>query len=126
MHYDSGWQHLAGFRMRSRIDRKGRGDASRHPNRFAWIRIENQYDRDSDNAYSDYSTVVTVNALPPTALMAGATLSVSGQPQTFTFSASDPSPVDQALTFSYLINWGDGSAQQTNNEHVSLCRRLPR
>jgi Ca2+-binding RTX toxin-like protein len=36
---------------------------------------------------------------------------VRGQARTFTFNASDPSPVDQAASFSYAIAWGDGSTQ---------------
>src|SRR5262249_25551677 len=35
------------------------------------------------------------------------------QTRTFSLSASDPSAVDQAAGFDYLITWGDGSPQQT-------------
>ncbi|HVX64411.1 MAG TPA: Ig-like domain-containing protein [Pirellulales bacterium] len=68
---------------------------------------------DKDGGYTDYTTVVTVNNVPPTASVAGPTLAVRGQTQTFTLAASDPSPVDQAAAFSYLVDWGDGSPQQT-------------
>lgn len=68
---------------------------------------------DKDGGYTDYTTVVTVNNALPTAAAAGPAVAVRGQTQTFTLSASDPSPVDQAATFSYLVDWGDGSPQQT-------------
>src|SRR5207248_1887613 len=36
---------------------------------------------------------------------------VAGQERDFTFAATDPSAVDQAATFTYQIDWGDGSTQ---------------
>jgi hypothetical protein len=68
---------------------------------------------DKDNGFTDYTTVVTVNNLPPAAGASGPATGVRGQPRLFTFTASDPSPVDQAASFTFVINWGDGSAQQT-------------
>jgi hypothetical protein len=68
---------------------------------------------DKDNGFTDYTTVVTVNNLPPAAGVSGPATGVRGQPRLFTFTASDPSPVDQAASFTFVINWGDGSAQQT-------------
>jgi Ca2+-binding RTX toxin-like protein len=56
---------------------------------------------------------VTVIAATPTAFIQGPTSGVRGQPLTFTFSATSPSPVEQAGPFTYTINWGDGSPVQT-------------
>jgi len=53
--------------------------------------------------------LITVNNVPPTAAITGPTDGVRGQPRTFTLSASDPSPVDQAAGFTFNIDWGDGS-----------------
>jgi uncharacterized delta-60 repeat protein len=64
---------------------------------------------DKDGGFSDYQTTVTVNDVAPTATAAGPATSVRGQPQTFTFTASDPSPADQAAGFAYTIDWGDGT-----------------
>jgi PKD repeat protein len=60
-------------------------------------------------------TLVTETVAPvaPTAAVSGPTNGVPGQPRTFTFTASDPSPTDQAAGFVYTITWGDGSALQT-------------
>src|SRR5438445_2568811 len=41
----------------------------------------------------------------------GPTDGVRGQLRTFTLSANDPSPVDQAAGFTFNIDWGDGSTQ---------------
>jgi Ca2+-binding RTX toxin-like protein len=54
---------------------------------------------------------ITVLNVPPTAALTGPTDGVRGQPRTFTLSANDPSPVDQAAGFTFNINWGDGSIQ---------------
>jgi hypothetical protein len=57
------------------------------------------------------SLTVTVLNVPPTAAVSGPADAVPGQSRTWTFSASDPSPVDQAAPFTYQITWGDGSTQ---------------
>jgi hypothetical protein len=57
------------------------------------------------------SLTVTVLNVPPTAAVSGPADAVPGQSRTWTFSASDPSPVDQAAPFTYQINWADGSTQ---------------
>src|SRR5262249_25026567 len=36
---------------------------------------------------------------------------VRGQARTFTLTATDPSSVDQAAGFTFVINWGDGMTQ---------------
>src|SRR5262249_13264863 len=64
------------------------------------------------NSSSD-ELVVTVNNVAPSAAVTGPATGVRGQTRTFTFTASDPSPVDQAGGFTYAINWGDGSPIQS-------------
>jgi hypothetical protein len=55
----------------------------------------------------------TVALVAPTAGVSGPSNGVPGQPRTFTFTASDSDPTDQAAGFVYTINWGDGTATQT-------------
>jgi hypothetical protein len=58
----------------------------------------------------------TITNVAPVAAISGPTdgfQGVQGQTRTFTLTATDPSPVDQAAGFTYTINWGDGSAVQT-------------
>src|SRR5207247_8077804 len=57
------------------------------------------------------SATLTINNVAPTATIAGPSSGVRGQPRTFTLSASDLSPVDQAAGFTFTIDWGDGSTQ---------------
>jgi uncharacterized delta-60 repeat protein len=64
---------------------------------------------DKDNGYTQYQTTVTVTDVPPTAAASGPGASVAGQPQTYTFTAQDVSPIDQAASFSYRIDWDDGT-----------------
>ena len=70
---------------------------------------------DGRGGESIVATTFTVTNAPPTD--ADLTPSVSqagpGQPVTFTFTATDPSPVDQAASFTWIVNWGDGSPLQT-------------
>ncbi len=54
---------------------------------------------------------VTVTNVAPAASVSGPASGVRGQARTFTFSANDPSPADQAAGFTYSITWGDGSTQ---------------
>jgi Ca2+-binding RTX toxin-like protein len=68
---------------------------------------------DKDGGLGTGSTSIRVNNVPPTASAAGPPDGVRGQERDFTFSAQDPSPIDQAACFTYTINWGDGSPVQT-------------
>jgi hypothetical protein len=63
------------------------------------------------SAVSTATETVTVLNVPPAVAFGGPTDAVPGQTRTFTFSATDPSPVDQAAGFTYQITWGDGSTQ---------------
>jgi hypothetical protein len=58
------------------------------------------------------SAALTVLNAPPTALLAGPSSGVRGQSRTFTLTATDPSPVDQAAGFTFSIDWGDGTTQE--------------
>jgi hypothetical protein len=59
------------------------------------------------------TATIKVTAVPPTASVSGPTSGVESQNQPFIFSAHEPSSADAADGFTYLINWGDGSAPQT-------------
>lgn len=58
----------------------------------------------------NHLVIVTVQNVAPTAVITGPADAVPGESQTYTFSAIDPSPVDQAATITYQINWGDGQS----------------
>jgi hypothetical protein len=66
---------------------------------------------DNDNGQGVGSASIQVNNVAPTAGLSGPVNGVPGQPRTFTFYATDPSPVDQAAGFTYTVNWGDGTSQ---------------
>lgn len=69
---------------------------------------------DAHGEYIDSAaTTLTVNDTPPTPSVSGPAAEVVGQPQTFSLAATDPSSVDTAAGFSFLVNWGDGSPTQT-------------
>jgi Ca2+-binding RTX toxin-like protein len=57
------------------------------------------------------TVTVTVNNLPPLGQVNGPTSATRGQPLSFTFTANDFGPTDQASPFTYTIIWGDGSSQ---------------
>jgi uncharacterized delta-60 repeat protein len=58
------------------------------------------------------ATISVVNVAPTLTLSGPASADgVRGQPRTFTLSAADPSPVDQAAGFTFKIDWGDKSKQ---------------
>ena len=63
------------------------------------------------SAVSTATETVTVLSVPPTVAFSGPTDSVPGQTRTFTFSATDIAPIDQAAGFTYQVTWGDGSTQ---------------
>jgi hypothetical protein len=68
---------------------------------------------DKDGVYTDYSTMVTVDNVAPTASVSGPADGLTGQTSTFTVGAVDPSSADEAAGFTYTITWGDGTAAQT-------------
>jgi PKD repeat protein len=56
------------------------------------------------------SVAVTVNDVAPTVTLNAPSSGTAGTPFSFTASASDPSPVDQAGGFTYNWNFGDGTS----------------
>jgi hypothetical protein len=70
-------------------------------------------DDDAGHVVTSSPTTLTVTNVAPTASIDGPADGVRGQTRTFTLSASDPSSVDQAAGFVYVITWGDYSPQQT-------------
>ena len=71
---------------------------------------------DKDGGFNDYSTSVTVNNAAPAAGVSGPASLGRGGAGNFTFTASDPSAVDQAAGFTFTIDWnGDGSDIQVVN-----------
>jgi len=66
---------------------------------------------DGWNTSNVATTTITVLNVPPTAAVSGPADGVPGQGQMFTFTATDPSHIDQAAPFTYQITWGDGTTQ---------------
>ena len=67
---------------------------------------------DEDGTYNAGNSLnVTVNNVAPTASLSGPATGVRGQLRTFALGAVDPSAIDQAGSFTFNINWGDGSSQ---------------
>lgn len=62
----------------------------------------------------------TISNVAPTAAVTGGDETLTGSLHTLTFSATDPGPDDQAGAFSYVIDWDDGSAQETVNGDDSI------
>lgn len=79
----------------------------------ATLNVTVRVDDGQGNVVVSAPVTLTVLNAPPTTSVTGTNIGVRGQPQTLTLSANDPSPVDQAAAFSYLVDWGDGSPQQT-------------
>jgi hypothetical protein len=74
---------------------------------------------DGYNVSTGTVTVTVVNA-PPGAAITGPTDGVPGQDRTFTFTATDPSSVDQGGPFTFQINWGDGTTQTVQASTFSI------
>jgi PKD repeat protein len=67
---------------------------------------------DEDGTYNAGNSLnVTVNNVAPTASLSGPATGVRGQTRTFTLGAVDLSAIDQAGSFTFNINWGDGSSE---------------
>ena len=75
-----------------------------------------------DGGLSDVATAtVQINNVVPTAGIAAAAVAFRDTTHTFTFTANDPSPVDQAAAFGYAIDWdGDGTVDQTEPGSASI------
>ena len=66
-------------------------------------------------------TTISVMNVAPTVSVSGPTAVFRDVAETFTFSVSDPSPMDQAAGFAYQIDWdGDGTVDQTESGGSTL------
>ncbi len=77
-------------------------------------RVVRGYIIDKDGSFTSCLTTLPVSNLAPTATgVTGPTVAIIGQPLTFTLTAADPSAVDQAAGFTFLIDWdNDGVFDQ--------------
>src|SRR5262249_39821064 len=67
---------------------------------------------DEDGTYNAAnSQSVPVNNVTPPASRRGPATGARGQVRTFALAAADPSAIDQASSFTFDINWGDGNSQ---------------
>ncbi len=66
---------------------------------------------DNEGASGTKSATITATNVAPTASANFPTSVVRGQSTTFTFAATDAGAADQASTFTYIIQWGDGTTQ---------------
>ncbi|CCH78798.1 exported hypothetical protein [Nostocoides japonicum T1-X7] len=62
---------------------------------------------------STATTSLTVTNTPPTATVTGDLMATAGQPFTVKVGAEDPSSADLAASFTYTVDWGDGSPVET-------------
>jgi hypothetical protein len=68
---------------------------------------------DDDGGVGQDDVVVTATNAAPVASVTGPAAGVRGQALAFTLTAADPSPADQAATFTYDLDWdGDGVYEQ--------------
>jgi hypothetical protein len=79
------------------------------------LRVTDQY-----GLQSIATTTLTVTEEQPLAGVFGPSSGVAGQPQTFTFTASDATPAEQAGPFTYNIDWGDNSQQTITSGQASI------
>jgi uncharacterized delta-60 repeat protein len=80
---------------------------------------------DGGNSVSASKTI-TVTNVPPTASLGGPAdgyHGVDGQTRTFSIGAIDPSTVDQAAGFTYLINWGDGTPSAPDIQTIAASAK---
>jgi hypothetical protein len=66
---------------------------------------------DVNGASTTSTQSISSTQVDPTTSMSGPSDGVIYQPRLFTFSATSPSPVDQASPFTYTVEWGDGNTQ---------------
>ncbi|MGH3711976.1 MAG: beta strand repeat-containing protein [Micromonosporaceae bacterium] len=68
---------------------------------------------DSHGESTTATTTVDVVNVDPALGISGPTTVGAGDPFSLSFTATDPAPADQAASFTYVVNWGDGSPTQT-------------
>jgi hypothetical protein len=64
---------------------------------------------DKDDDSTTYTTTITVTNVAPTATVTAPTATPIDTALTFALSAADPSSVDAAGSFTYTVDWGDGT-----------------
>jgi ELWxxDGT repeat protein len=69
--------------------------------------------QDEDGVTGTTSATLEVTPVAPTAMVTGDSAGVRGQPRAVSLSAIDPSSLDTAAGFAYLVDWGDGSTVQS-------------
>jgi Ca2+-binding RTX toxin-like protein len=67
----------------------------------------------SDTAIGSTTLEVTIQNVVPSAAISGVVETVPNIVNTFDFNIADISPDDDAAGFSYVINWGDGTPEET-------------
>ncbi|WP_081690940.1 PKD domain-containing protein [Conexibacter woesei] len=75
---------------------------------------------DKDGLTTTYRGAVTVNNVAPVATVAAPDSTPLNTDLSFTVGASDVSPDDQARSFTYHVDWGDGTAPLRQNGHVPM------
>lgn len=73
------------------------------------VRVDDGFGGVADSA----PVTLSINNAPPAAALIGPAAALRDSSQTFTLSADDPSPADQAAGFTFAIDWGDGSPIET-------------
>lgn len=68
---------------------------------------------DKDDGFTDDTTTLAIANVVPTAAVSGPAEALTSQVSTFLLRATDASPSDQAVGFTYAVTWGDGSPVQT-------------
>ncbi len=71
------------------------------------VSVSDKYGASGSNGF-----IAQVANVPPTASVSGPATTVRGEPEVFTLTAVDPSPIDQAAGFTFNVNWGDGTPAQ--------------
>jgi Ca2+-binding RTX toxin-like protein len=75
---------------------------------------------DEDGATGPVATgSVTITNAPPTVVITGPASTSPGFATSYTFTATDPSPVDQAGAFTFTIDWGDDNDPETISSPTS-------
>ncbi len=69
--------------------------------------------KDSTGAYTDYTTTITINNVAPSVTLASTMSGTVGTALVLAATVTDPSTADTTAGFTYLWNFGDGSATST-------------